>query len=530
MSDDSNWIVSNSLLMVSNLAFLLPMVACFKAKKYVAGVFFLYVCIVSWIYHLCKWGPYDKAGVGGHCAPYITFDMMYAMDFFCSQMVIPIAVTFIIHPKTAIIAASERYKKAFKLHKRHSRISGHHQHELIIKLDASDAPWQNGDYVNKLQRSDTSWLMLHYDRQRKNMDVLHLSKATLKDYAKSQQPVLANKDKSLTAPLGATSNNYATYEQNSPNIINLTLNRLVHTKMDIPTAATVVNKLQSINSVSNNINNSSLPHTTVQFKHVIPRIWCTTCNQAIPCSSNNNPLDYGDIVSQRGPDVGDDYRTDHYEPSAVTLPDRQAASEFTGHLLGCLDGQFYCEVAPQIKTWLSHVEIYYLLYHVLAISLCLKILGPSFLHVTLPLVLCNSLVILWLILTSYLAQLRVILRAKIASMDDLTPHAPSYLSCLVDFLPKYSPLGVDVHKSLQWTLSLHRIHHKHLFGKKQNVLYLDLVGYKRLYLGISLTIASTAILLFATQGFQSPNVYGWTHSLWHVLGGLGVYIILDLVL
>lgn len=96
----------NLILIISNLAFLLPMKSCLSSKKYLCAAVYGGIAIVSSLYHLCKWGPDDGFGYGGFCINGLSFQEYYAFDFFFSQMTIPTCASFFINPKKAAVELS----------------------------------------------------------------------------------------------------------------------------------------------------------------------------------------------------------------------------------------------------------------------------------------------------------------------------------------------------------------------------------------------------------------------------------------
>jgi len=83
------------------------MKSCLSAKKYLCAVIYLGICIVSSLYHLCKWGPVDGFGYGGYCIEGLSFQEYFVFDFFFSQMTIPACASFFINPKKAAVEVGD---------------------------------------------------------------------------------------------------------------------------------------------------------------------------------------------------------------------------------------------------------------------------------------------------------------------------------------------------------------------------------------------------------------------------------------
>ena len=490
-------------MILSNLAFVVTAIPCFQAKKYLAGMFFIYTCVVSSLYHACKWGPDDKMGYGGYCFHGVSIEMMYAMDFFCSQMTIPVVVTFFINPKTAIVSVAERYKKEFKKHIKASRTNDENQedpvgfrfhqtsvskkHKPVVKLvdclscppvDNSVHPTnglcldiQNISLLYKDNRQyqpehmkQNPWVLLYYNERQHTMKILDLStnyKRESHDLAR-EHPVLQ---------IGA--------QQVQSQGLGFVDCDDIHRDQDIVVSG-------------------------------IPEIWCDTCKEKIDIAGHN--------AFPNG------------TPVATTSSD-------LGHRLAYLDSAYYCSISHSTKEWLFYLEAYYLLYHVMVVAACIKTVGPSFLHVTIPLILFNVSVITWLLLSSYFSELNQKQQAKTERLTfdsaNVSCDRSIFYRCISPILPYLSTetlLGTNVLKSLQWTLGAHKVEHKKKFGKENGVLYLGMLSYKKIYMLLSLVLGVAAIALFATQNIRSKNDYQWTHPLWHILGASGFYIIFGLVL
>lgn len=97
------WSVFNVILVISNIAYIIPAIACVRYKRYLSAIVWLATGIHSTVYHACKWGPYDEKGFGGYCiSPNLTIEQYYLLDFFTTQMIIPVTAGFFINPKTAV--------------------------------------------------------------------------------------------------------------------------------------------------------------------------------------------------------------------------------------------------------------------------------------------------------------------------------------------------------------------------------------------------------------------------------------------
>lgn len=498
----STWEFANLLLVLSNVAFLLPAIPCFRAKKYVAGTLFICTCIASSVYHTCKWGSADKKGFGGHCVTGLTFEMTYAMDFFFSQMSVAITAGFFINPKTILCNIEERYKKSLKSHRNirnHQKSSKCRPHHYYVLKFANHHVLSN---IYPSQQELPPWILCYYDIE----------------------------DQSLTV-LKAISNNLSA-PSHQPNV-------------DAP-----------------NNNNNRLGLGGDKIESGEPEIWCKTCNQKV--------LDYG--MREKG--------------LGITSSSFSHEGKAKCHRIGYLDKYYYCDAGPEVKQKLNYLESFYILFHVFVISLAIKLVGPSFYNLTVPLILYNVLVIFLLLWVSYLTQVRLYLKrklckdyllllnresktgaiffceegdiGKISYDNQVSPNqAPKFFSrhCnkmgrtlwylfhdkendhvhvkrIIKILPKGSLLGVDVLKSMEWAFGIHRLQHKsdRETNGYNNTLYTDVLTYKKMYLLVSMLMALVAILLFATQNIQPQSIYSWTHSAWHVLGPLGQYIIFDLVL
>lgn len=89
------------LLIVSNVSFLFSAYVCFNNNKHCAFLVFVSICIISSLYHACKEGSFDRIDTyDGFCmlGYDIPFEYYYRLDFFTTQMTLPVVVWYILRP------------------------------------------------------------------------------------------------------------------------------------------------------------------------------------------------------------------------------------------------------------------------------------------------------------------------------------------------------------------------------------------------------------------------------------------------
>lgn len=89
------------LLIASNLGFLFSAYVCFNNNKHGAFLVFASICLISSLYHACKNGSFDEVDIyDGFCmlGYDIPFAYYYKLDFFTTQMTIPVVVWYVLRP------------------------------------------------------------------------------------------------------------------------------------------------------------------------------------------------------------------------------------------------------------------------------------------------------------------------------------------------------------------------------------------------------------------------------------------------
>lgn len=336
------WSFGNWLLVISNLAFALPAYQCLRAKKYVACFFFVCTGVVSGVYHACKWGPRDETGYGGVCVSNVTFEMAYAMDFFCSHMTIPITVGFFLNPKVAMVNATESLE----------------------------------------------------------------SETTLPD-------ALFSSDRNAVAGL-------------------------------------------------RNVGNRD------RFPSERPESWVYARSKT------------GSVAGR----------------FSESYADRKKLAK--------IDGVYYVRVKDETKESLYYLELCYILYHVMALAMAIKIAGTSFLYVSAPLVLSNVGIALWYVLFSYLAHKTNVGHAWRSSW--INAYASTCCSKCDVPLVKDEFHAVDPAFGVAKTTS------------------------RFFYLVLFFVLSGLGLILFFSQEYIEEYHYAWSHSLWHVLMSAGFWVLFDKIL
>ena len=92
--------LANWSLVISNIGFFLVALVCVQRQKHASALVFIGIFIFSSLYHACKWGSADLEGFGGYCfgGPSFPYYLYYRLDFFFTQMTVPVIVWFILRP------------------------------------------------------------------------------------------------------------------------------------------------------------------------------------------------------------------------------------------------------------------------------------------------------------------------------------------------------------------------------------------------------------------------------------------------
>jgi hypothetical protein len=542
------WIFTNIFLILTNLIFLLDTIPCIRAKKYLAAFFFFGTMTASSLHHICKWGSEDVKGAGGWCIPGLTFEMTYAMDFFFSQMMIPIIAAFFINPKTTMTSIEERYPKTIKSHKKENENGLHHSHYYILDFKSGDGT----STVNFLQQQQQDSISAEFGHKIAepldftiNMTDAQRVQPNFYGDVKIQNPwvllyynpnkhcdlkVLDCSSRLKHSMLGAQQqqqqeevNGYNSYFKYISSKFGWIMNESHITEPIVSPAS---------DDPSSNIH---------------PEIRCRCCKLNVPLLEGNG---YNDDISK--------------------------LEHSSSHRFAFLDGHYYCNIASHQKERLNQLESFYLLFHVLSIALGLKLVGPSTYNITVPLAVFNLLIIAVLLWVSYGSDVRLYLKKKLILYSNDDCHGAgkagrnfsdlvrlkkpnkfgrmlwyNFLHCpkgydgsnvantdwrtrfILACLPKKTLLGVNMVKSFEWSLGIHKMEYKKAFAeekKSANTLYVNALTYKKHYAILALLLGLVAVVLFATQNVQPKPIYPGTHGLWHILGGLGVFIILAYVL
>lgn len=83
------------------MAFLFSAYVCFNNNKHGAFLVFVSICMISSLYHACKDGSFDNIDTfDGYCmlGYDLPFEYYYRLDFFTTQMTIPVVVWYILRP------------------------------------------------------------------------------------------------------------------------------------------------------------------------------------------------------------------------------------------------------------------------------------------------------------------------------------------------------------------------------------------------------------------------------------------------
>lgn len=444
------------VLVVSNVGFLFPFWACFKAKKVVGALFFFLLCIVSSFYHGCKWGYVDVLGYGGYCLVDVTYEMFYAFDFFCSQMSIAVFVGFFICPKFPLVDVDEEYCEFLKKHS-----------EDCVGIDRTTT-----------DTSTTSEFAEFNCRSKLNG-------------SRFQIAVLSNIDDD---------------------------DRDVFSRRDLDLFSSISNNFEDLDVKSN----GRYYFLQKNAKSSI-RMLCSKCNGVMSHDGRGN-LEFLDLQN--------------FSNSLVSTPE----CDRRFNLCGLSMGRRFCktefgtfvEVSEESKIFLSKCETFYVLYHAVAIACALSLSGTSIIYVSLPLLIFNALFVIWLLVGSVASE--IYKKRRISSSSSSNPSNFGALPS-VDFWRNshcdqfnfetcpfsQTPFGCNVVKSLEWNGVYKR-------SVGSGVLKEFSGKIKILYLVLAMIMGSSAIVLFSLQDFISKDYYPWTHSLWHLMGGLAFYLILDRVL
>lgn len=410
------------LLVVSNVGFLLPFWACYKAKKPVGAFFFLLLSVISSLYHGCKWGYVDQLGYGGHCLIDVTYEMFYAFDFFCSQMTIAIFVGFFIYPKFPMVDLEEEYLENITAH-----------------LESCSSPMDSNRFEIKPEIAKDSSAENH-----QNFQIFILKNGV-------KENVFSRRDLDVF---------YARSKNGG------------HFFLQKDAATSVV-------------------------------MCCEKCNGVI-CVEKRDKNDFGAKVGAFSKRYRATTTFDECEngASGITLGRKFYKSEIG----------IFVEVSKNSKIFLSRCETFYVLYHALGLSCAISLAGTSILYISLPILLFNVLFVGWLLLGSILSE-------RFKKNRNLNFIAKTKTVCPFS----QTPLGCNVVKSLSWNCAYKN-------STKNGALENFIENNKILYLSLALTVGIVAVILFSVQDVLPGEYYPWTHSLWHILGGLAFYLLLDRVL
>lgn len=106
----------NTLIILSNLAFLVPGIRCLELKKHVQAFVYFSILVTSSLYHTCKFGADDFASPGGLCV-IVGFDVYFVLDHVFATLTIPclllsftpLDVVVFDFRKTTVVVSDENY-------------------------------------------------------------------------------------------------------------------------------------------------------------------------------------------------------------------------------------------------------------------------------------------------------------------------------------------------------------------------------------------------------------------------------------
>lgn len=87
-NDHVDIILQNIVIILSNLAFILPAIECLRLKKHVQAFVYFSILITSSLYHTCKFGSEDVASPGGLCVVF-EFSVYFILDHVFAMLTIP---------------------------------------------------------------------------------------------------------------------------------------------------------------------------------------------------------------------------------------------------------------------------------------------------------------------------------------------------------------------------------------------------------------------------------------------------------
>lgn len=107
--------LANWSLVISNFGFFLVAIVCVNRQKHAAAIVFIGIFVFSSLYHACKWGSADLEGYGGYCfaGPAYPYYLYYRLDFFFTQMTVPVIVWFVLRPAKLFVVKKTKITNAW---------------------------------------------------------------------------------------------------------------------------------------------------------------------------------------------------------------------------------------------------------------------------------------------------------------------------------------------------------------------------------------------------------------------------------
>jgi hypothetical protein len=442
MSGDPSSLLAKLILIGSNAAFLLPLFVCWRAGKYLSGALFGYTLIASGAYHLCKWGYADEEGHGGVCFSGVTFETMYLLDFYGSQLAIPAATAFFVNPKHPVTYAGEAYGESLRAHAATSPAGrAEEDHRIGFRFDP----------VGGANEATATWA-----------------------FFRPRRPS-AETEREGGDPEGhgdRASEEAGVWEEGA-----LLVRLFEDDRAEPPPRTSDVAR-------------------PARGRDPSPVLWCRSCDAPIGASSPTRRLPVPE------------------EPPRCAV----------------IDGVPYVGVMEGTKARLRGLEYWYVTFQAFAIFVGVTLCGPSVVNVTLPLAVVNALIVLLLLLDSYLSHLKKTRKGR-SLLGGSGRGAKGLALRLVDRYPPETLLGVNVFESIRWSLcrknyAIGPAPSDHRVGTVSPLS----VRRKAAYAVLSLLVGGLALILFSVQGSLPVGSYYVTHNLWHLLGGMGFYVLLELVL
>ncbi len=194
-----------------------------------------------------------------------------------------------------------------------------------------------------------------------------------------------------------------------------------------------------------------------------------------------------------------------------------------------LQGSYYVSAPANVVALLYELERAYLIYFAFLAFVAVSLAGPSFVAVTFPLLLSNAIVIAYLFSASYIDafERKEEVPSQIASSTRGDIARQKVSTFFRSLFSTHSLGDVNVAVSLAWSRDFREVDGTLDFVT--NVVP-KLSHRRKFYLVLALMLGLGGISLFSSQSHQPKTIYPWTHSLWHLVGGIGMFLLLEFVM